>query len=94
MTNAPVESKHYRLKHIDFFFRDTAMLKRVIEDVDKVHSLQVRRSLAHDMDAMQYALKIHNNAAFKVLMQERKKKFKPTRVGEPECRWRSRNRDL
>ena len=67
---------------------DIKMLKTVVEDVTKVHNPFVKQSLGNSMTALDYSLKMQNNAAISILTEPKTKK---KRVNVPTCSLRSQS---
>ena len=74
---------HSKLAIRAVLLKDMKMLKTVVDDVKQVHNPNVVRSLGNSMTATDYALKMENVAAVKILNEMKSKDKK--RVGVPVC---------
>ena len=68
--------------------KDNALLKQYIADREHTHSLSIKKSMADNMTPLDYAVKMENIPAMKILhnaMKEDGKGKKKRRVGAPTC---------
>ena len=87
--NVPFVSSiaHSKLAIRAVLLKDMNMLKTVVNDVKQVHNPNVVRSLGNPMTATDYALKMENPTAIKILTEMKFKEKK--RVGAPVCSLKS-----
>ena len=78
---------HSKLAIRAVLLKDMKMLKTVVDDVKQVYNPNVVRSLGNNMTATDYALKMENIAAVKILNEMKSKDKK--RVGVPVCSLRT-----
>ena len=77
---------HSRLAIRAVILNDMKMLKTVVNDVNQVHNPNVKRSLGNPMTAIDYALKMENATAIKILTEIKSDK---QRIGAPACSLRT-----
>ena len=78
---------HSKLAIRAVLLKDMKMLKTVVNDVKQVHNPNVVRSLGNSMTATDYAFKMKNVTAVKILNEMKSKDKK--RVGVPVCSLRT-----